>query len=305
MRGRLVPGLAALLWACATPAPAPQELAPARLSVEVARGSAPATPTPPRIALLLDATASMASPAARGVTKLEAARVRAAEILAAAPAEARLSVDALGPGDGDACRSPVSLATGPGGAASDTVRDLTAGGEASLADALAGVGRSLEASGGAAGARVVVLTDLEERCGGDLCASVKALVDGGASLDFVVLGDRPTPSCVASAEPGAGAGGAGSPGAISPAPTFRVLPAAGQPADGVAGGSPVSVAAGAARVEVALDPPLQVGPLPLAPGSLVRLRVLDFPRASPPQREWVIDVVEAGRAAGAETSSRP
>ena len=260
---------------------------------------------PERIALVVDATTSMATPAARGVTRLAAAKARALAILASAPPAARLSVDAIGPGDGEECRSSVLLAAAGGEAAADAVQALAPGGEASLADALVEVTRELQSSGGAEGARVVLLTDLEERCGGDLCAAVQTLIDSGASLDVVVLGDRPTPDCVESAKPGPGPGPAGSPGAVSAAPSFRVLPASGGPVSGVAGEAPVAVAAGAARVEIALEPPLQLGPLPLAPGSLVRVRVLDFATASPPQREWEIEVVEDGGASGSEPSGRP
>lgn len=309
MTARTLAALAALaLAACASPTPAPKASTPARVAVDVARGGTGAPLPPPRIALVVDATSSMRAPAASGVSRLAAAQTRAVEILETAPPEARLSVDAFGPGDGEACREPISLAAAGAGdrqGAVDAVRELSPGGEASLADALVAVGRGLQGSGVADGARVVALTDLDDRCGGDLCAAVKALVDSGASLDLVVLGERPTPSCVLTAEPTAGGGRPGSPGAVSPAPGFRVLPAGGAPVSGVAGGDPVTVAAGGARIEVALDPPLALGPLPLAPGSLLRVRVLDFPAASPPQREWVLDVVEDGESPGSPPSSRP
>jgi hypothetical protein len=42
---------------------------------------------------------------------------------------------------------------------------------------------------------------------------------------------------------------------------------------------------------IALTPPLEVGPITLAPGGVVRVRVLDFPAASPPVREWSLEVV--------------
>jgi hypothetical protein len=73
-----------------------------------------------------------------------------------------------------------------------------------------------------------------------------------------------------------------------------VLPEAGAAIEGRAGGPPVKAPPGLARIVVGLDPPLEVGPIRLGTGALVRVRVLDFPDADPPVRDWSIEVVTSG-----------
>jgi hypothetical protein len=297
--------LALALAACARPRPVagPE---PARVSVEVARGAlAPAAPTP-RIMILLDATTSMRARASGNVTRFDAARAQAGEVLTTLPSDYRVSVEAIGGNDHTECGAP-ELVIGPisgaeGASAASALQELSAEGEASLAEALRDLTLDLKAELAADGARVVVFTDLEDACGGDLCAAVSGLVNAGASLDLVVLGERPTPTCVTALN----AKGTVPP-AQTPAPIrFRVVPAVGSPVVGVSGSTPVSVPAGSARVEVALTPPLEVGPLTLSPGGLVRVRVLDFPDASPPVREWSLEVVgDGGDLAIAPASKQP
>jgi Mg-chelatase subunit ChlD len=291
---RLAFAVAALgLTACAAPKPArPPE--PALVAVEILRGVVPAPESAGRVAIVIDASVSMRAPAAAGVSRLAAAQARASEVLETLPPGARVSVDAAGGAKGAACAAPLRVAppSTDTGAAAEALRQLAPAGEGSLAEALQTVTRSLTAEGAADGARVLALGDLEDGCGVDLCAAVSALVASGASLDLVLLGERPTPSCVVAAEPGPSV----PPGLAEPASAvrFEVLPAAGAAVTGVSGASPVRAPAGPARIEVGLDPPLEIGPLTLAAGALVRVRVLDFPAASPPVREWSLEVLGAG-----------
>lgn len=284
---------ATLVSGCGGAAPVrPSE--PALVAVQILRGDAPAAPSATRLALVIAATASMGAPAVPGVTKLAAAQTRAIEILRTAPASTRISIAAVGLADGPGCGAPglVSV-SGPADdtdALSAAVGALAPGDEGSLAVALQTLAGRLSAEGAADGARVVAFGDLEDTCGGDLCAAVETLVAAGASLDLVVLGEHPTPACVATA----GMGGNG-PTAPAIAPTrFRVLPATGAAVVGISGGKPVSAPAGPARIEIGLDPLLEVGPITLAPGALVRVRVLDFPAARPPVREWSLEVLGTG-----------
>jgi hypothetical protein len=256
--------------------------------------------------ILLDATASMRARATGNVTRFEAARAQADELLDTLPSDYRVSVDAIGGNGHTECGAP-ELVIGPisgadGASAASALQDLSAEGEASLAEALRDLTLDLKAELAADGARVIVFTDLEETCGGDICSAVSGLVEAGASLDLVVLGERPTPACVTTANSSVAV-----PQVPMPPPIrFQVLPAVGSPVAGVAGSAPVTVHAGAARVEVALTPPLEIGPLTLSPGGLVRVRVLDFPDASPPVREWSLEVVgDGGDLAGAPAGKHP
>jgi hypothetical protein len=274
----------ALLAACGgtTPVRAPE---PALVAVEILRGITPAPATRGRVAILIDASASMLAPAAAGVSRFAAARRRASEVLETLPPDAQASVDAIGIAGSARCGAPARI----GSDVETDLRSLHPGGEGSLAEALRATAQELVTQNAGGGSRIVAFSDLEDACGGDLCAAVSDVVASGASLDLVVLGDRPTPSCVSSVAAPLGA----PPGfaKAAPATSFRVLPVSGGTVEGSSDGRPVSTPAGAARIVVALDPPLEVGPITLAPGALVRLRVLDFPAAVPPVREWSLEVV--------------
>ncbi len=282
---------AAALAACAAPPPPPAP-APALVGVEVLRGVPAPAPAPEqaRVALVIDASASMGGAAAEGVTRLAAAQIRAEELLDALPAGALLSIDAAGSECGTTAR--VASPTRDAGAARAAVRSLSARGEGSLAEALQSVARDLAAEGSLDGARIVAFGDLDDRCGGDLCAAVRSVAASGASLDLVVLGGRSTPDCVAEAS----AGPASPPAGLvqPPAPAFEVRPGAGPAVIGTAGATPVRVPAGAASVTIGLDPPIEIGPLTLEPGAVLRIRVVDFPGLSPPVRDWTVDVLGAG-----------
>lgn len=280
------------LLACATPPPQPVPKPPARLSVEVLRGGPEPPTASPALALVVDATSSMRAPAAAGVSRVLAARTRALELVAVTPQETSLSIEILGPGQGGGCREPLTIAgSGRSDEAKATLAALEADGEASLAAALDGVAGRLERAGTGGATRVVVVTDLDDRCGGDLCAAARSLAAAGASLDLVVLGDRPTPECLDAIEPSSGAPAVARPAAPT---TVRVHPSGAAPIEALADGVAFDAPSGATRVEVALDPPLELGPFPIAPGSLVRVRVLDFPGLRPPVRESSVEVSEAG-----------
>ena len=288
------------LAACAGPKPLPPA-APALVAVEILRGAVPVPESAGRVAIVIDASASMRRQAVAGASRLAAAKVRASEVLETLPSGARVSVDAVGGSNGGTCAAPVQVASPSTDteAAAEALRQLAPAGEGSLAEALQSVIRSLTKEGVADGARILALGDLEDGCGVDLCAAVSAVVASGASLDLVLLGERSTPECVESAHPGP----ALLPGlATLPPPTrFEVLPAAGGIVAGVSGASAVRAPAGAARIAIALEPPLEIGPITLAAGALVRVRVLDFPAASPPVREWSLEVL----AVGADIAASP
>ena len=290
------------LAACAGPKPLPPP-APALVAVEILRGAVPAPSSAGRVSIVIDASASMSRQAVAGASRLAAAKARASEVLETLPSGTRVSVDAVGGANGGACAAPVQVASPATdtAAAAEALRQLAAAGEGSLAEALQSVTRSLTKEGAAEGARVLALSDLEDSCGVDLCAAVSAVVASGASLDLVLLGERPTPECVESTGPGP----ALLPGLalLSPPTRFEVLPAAGGSVAGVSGASAVRAPAGAARIEIALEPPLEIGSITLAAGALVRVRVLDFPAASPPVREWSLEVL--GAAADLAASPTP
>ena len=290
------------LAACAGTKPLPPP-APALVAVEILRGAVPAPPSVERVAIVIDASTSMRKQAAAGASRLAAAKARASEVLETLPPGARVSVDAVGGPNGGSCAAPVQVASPSTDteAAAEALRQLSAAGEGSLAEALGSVTRSLATEGVVEGARILALSDLEDGCGVDLCAAVSAVVASGASLDLVLLGERSTPQCVESVLPGPAVltGLA----ALPPTTRFEVLPVAGGSVAGVSGASAVRAPAGAARIEIALDPPLEIGPITLAAGALVRVRVLDFPAASPPVREWSLEVL--GAAADLAASPTP
>lgn len=280
--------------ACAAPTPPPARAPePALVSVEVVRGLGMASAPEERVGVVIDASRSMEAPVAAGVTRFAAARERATALLRSLPPGTLVAVEGVGTERGSSC-APSSPVAPPGSspeASAAAVGALEPGGQGSLADGIRAVLARLTARGGAEGARVVAFGDLSDACDGDLCAAASAVAEAGASLDLVILGEAPTPACVTSVPPPTGA-----PSGLAPlAPVrFRVSPAQGAPVDGQAGGDAVSATPGAARLEVALDPPLEVGPVTLAPGAIVRLRVMDFPGERPPVREWSLDVVDEG-----------
>jgi hypothetical protein len=174
-----------------------------------------------------------------------------------------------------------------------SLEELLPAGEASLARAVEGLRVYLAAMETLARSRVVILSDLGDECGGNLCEELARMVAGGARVELVVLGDARLPSCIEDFE----IAGAWRAGAEAPAVHFRVESDAGSVdgvptaiAVGLVGGEPVAVAAGTAHVVVSFDPPMGFGPVALAPGTTTRLRILDFPILDPPVLEWTWEI---------------
>lgn len=282
-----------LLGAAGCLPPPPQQ---AWLEVEVARGLAPAEAgaAPARVEVVMDVTPG-ATPVARSRSpNLDAARAGAAQLLRSVPPDVPATLVALG-ANGPACEAP-PLVLGPEsgrpGVLALRAEELTPVAEASLASTLDSVAAALAAAQVAERTRVVVFSDFVAKCGGDPCAAGQKLLAAGATLDLVVLGGGPVPACLQSLAPPGGV-----PAAVArrtdPDPvSFRLVAAPAGPeretTDGVAGELPVRVDAGSAIVELALTPPLEV-PVELSVGTLLRLRVIDFPGASPPVRDWLVE----------------
>jgi hypothetical protein len=287
-------GALALVIAWAATAEEP----PARIAVELWSGfrAAPAEePAAPRVELLVDASASMREPAGPGTPRFVAARRAAERFASALPAETEVALHALVPDAAHSCAARLHTTHAAAGEPRErllaAIAAIAPGGEASLSAAVDALREALARGGEAAHARVVVVSDLEEACGGDLCQALGALVAAGASADLVVLGEAPTPACLerfdAIGSWRAVAGAEVAPGfrvqAAEPGAEARTL------ARGAANGPALEVAAGAVEIEVDLEPPLRAGPLSLAPGERARLRILDFPALEPPVREWRVE----------------
>jgi hypothetical protein len=136
------------------------------------------------------------------------------------------------------------------------------------------------------GSRIVVFTDLGNECGGDVCAAATRLIEGGARLDVVAIGDARVPACLR--EP------SGLAETLPPSEEadrtvhFRIEVEDPEPmvaGCSDAGGLPVAVPPGPGTVVVELDPPLRVG-AHFASGRRHVLQVLDFPSLDPPRRHW-------------------
>jgi len=134
--------------------------------------------------------------------------------------------------------------------------------------------------------RVVAFTDLDESCGGDLCAAAEALVASGGELELVIFGAAQAPACLAalSASPAAPADDAQPPKPLAfrlDAPGSTEAPAAGR-----ADGRPVEVPSGPAKLVLETSPPVELERLALEPDTRTRVWFLDFSAAQPPVREW-------------------
>lgn len=289
-RGALA--LAGLLAACVRPHSAPP---PARLSVEVLGGAARVLPAPGPAALvvLVDQGESMRQRLDGGPSRAAAARDGAARLLRAAPPGTELAVRVLA-GDG-LCDAGTVLPVGDPEILARTVSQLEPRSSSSLPAALDAVRLGLRDSEQAARTRVVAFTDLDARCGGDLCAAAAALVGAGSALDLVVLGGHPAPSCLAGIE--ASQGPPGFLAHAAPPPAFQVEaeggPEAQVLAEGQAGGSVLELPPGPARIALGLEPPLVLGPFDLASGTLTRVRVVDLPRLGPAGRAWHVETAPA------------
>ena len=284
---------AALLEVAGCAAPTPPSKA--WLEVDVARGLASERGAKAaRVEVVMDVTPSMAATTSGGSSSLEAARAGAAQLLRSIPFDVPATLVAFG-STGPACDAP-PLVLGPEAGRPPVLalqaEQLTPATEASLASTLDSVVAALAAEKASEHPRVVVFTSLAPQCGGDLCAAAEKLLASGATLDLVVLGERLVPACLRSFVVRGGP-----PPSVErrtdPEPvSYRLVAApAGpvrDPLEGTAGERPVPVDAGPGVVELALTPPLDV-PVVLSAGTLLRLRVIDFPAASPPVRDWLVE----------------
>jgi hypothetical protein len=295
------------LAGCLAPPPPPN----AWLEVDVARGLSAGSETaaPVRVEVVLDATPSMAVAARGRSSDLDAARAGAAQLLRALPPDVPATLVAFGV-SGPACEAP-PLVLGPesGRPAVLALRaeEMSPAAEASLASTLDSVAIALAEGKVAERTRVVVFTDLASQCGGDPCAAGEKLLATGATLDLVVLGEAQVPACLRSPVLPGGLPASVSRRTDADPVSFRLgaAPAgpARAPADGVAGERAMPVDPGPAMVELALTPPLDV-PVVLSPATLLRLRVIDFPGASPPLRNWLVETAAPPAEASPAASPR-
>jgi len=284
------PALALLALACAAPAAAPTQEEPALVALDLLRGfsTMPAPSAAPRVIALVDATEAMSRRDSTGAAFLDGARAGAKRFLGDLPSATPVSLRVLGGERGAGCGSPPREIAGPGHAGdtawSDALDRMSAAGDGSLADALSDLA---EAEGPPRGSplRIVAWSSLRSRCEASLCAAADALARRGARLDLVVLGDAPTPACLAKVELRRDAF---TPAASRTAVGFRVERLAPEPAVigcSDAGGLPIAVPRGPTRVVVALDPPL-VLERSFPPDTRWVLEVVDFPTLGAGERQW-------------------
>lgn len=288
-----------------------------RLAVSVHAGqpSVPTWPTrEPRVEIVVDATSSMATSKAGAASAFEAARGRVLGWLPSLPADAVVRLHRVDRTDG----SGALCAAGEGAVHSRSIETLDDArrlltqpprGEVDLGSALDAVAARLAGEGAMAGTRLVVASDLDARCLGDVCAAAERAVSAGASLDWIVLGEGAAPECLASVvAPRDAPTPLALQGRLAP-PQVVVVPreaflAGGAKAraasvSGAADGAPFEAPPGEVFVQVELTPRLVIGPVVLPPGGNARIDVLDFPVASPPQREWRIETTPgAARSTG-------
>jgi hypothetical protein len=293
----------ALLSAAFLSCAAPEPLVPAAVRVDLIRTASPLLDwdqsAPPPIHLLLDVTSSMQAASTEGVTYLQAARHAAERFLYSVSSDADVTLHLLGTAIGSACTPAVPVkappGTSPGEGLAPIARALPSRSEGSLANAIEAIARRIRSEEqGWAGVRLVAISDLDDSCArGDLCDAAAALVSAGAALDLVVIGEAPVPACLGQV------GGDGEPplfAATETAPiraTFRVI-GEGQgeevplPVVGVMGGAAVKVAPGRIRIGIDLDPPVEMGPVDLAPNASLRVRILEAPAGE--SQRWQVFV---------------
>jgi hypothetical protein len=264
------------------------------VSVEVLRGfSAEETRLTPQnapVVVLLDATTSMLEQSPHK-TPLHVGAQRAASRFANSVEALRpVWLFTMGSGASDACQPTFRGARATNAAARgpllEEIRQQRPRGESSLARALDSVRGELWRSDVLLGSRVVVFTDVGSECGGDVCAAAAKLLEGGARLDVVAIGERQAPACLR--EPSGLAESLPPTESADQLTHFRIeveRPERMVAGCSDAGGLPVAVPAGPGTVVVELDPPLRVG-AHFAAGRRHVLQVLDFPSLVPPRRHW-------------------
>jgi len=290
---------------CISPAPEP-----ARLRVEIFSGFAEPplllSPSDGRVDVLLDLTSSMETAITAGPSRAVAARSAAAQLLHSIPRGRTVALHALGVAEVDEACQPAfrieQVGTGESrGGLFTQLESMRPRGEGSFAQAIDGLRVYLGVREELARSRVVILSDFDDACGGDLCAPVEGLVAGGARVDIVVLGELPVPACLARFDPVIEWGSEAVEGEL--APSFRVDAATEDPAPdalplalGRAGAGDLRVPAGRAFVTLMLDEPVRIGPIELLAGETTQLRVLDFPAADPAVREWLWEILPSAAA---------
>jgi hypothetical protein len=261
----------------------------------------PVTPLPRRTDILVDLTESTAQPGGDGRSRSSEAQARASKLLLSLPQGTEITLRAQGHQTDTSCALPERLA----GPSIPTLRmgfvrqleELEPHSEGSLAAALAQIRLELQREEALRRTRVVVFTDLESRCGGDVCEEARALVEAGARLKVVALGEAPLPPCVAELQASRAPSHPRSTRFVPPPPGFFIhATRAGaeefEPAPvarGRSGEGPVEVPAGLLTMVVDLDPPETIGPFRVEPGSSARVRLLDYPQARPPTRIWRVE----------------
>jgi hypothetical protein len=266
----------------------------ARVSVEMLRGFSPDDVAPHEttapVVLLLDATRSMLAPTRQGATHFAAAQRAAARFASGLPGQGALWLYALGSAAAPDCqsvlrgsRAPTAAARGP---LVEEILALRPQGEGGLAAALDSVREELERADALMGARVVVFSDLQPACGGDVCAEAAKLIAGGARLDVVAIGEGQAPACLR--EPSGLAESLPPPATVARPVHYRLEVAKPEPmviGCSEVGGLPIAASGGRATVVVELDPPLRVEAT-LVPGHRHVLQVIDFPALDSQTRHW-------------------
>lgn len=319
--------LAAALFAagCANPPAQEVESGAGQVAVDVYGGLGGPAPAAgggsKRLEVVLDVSSSMLERSRDGSPHVDAARAGANDLVYSVRDGMEIAVRALG-------NVPANIAAEPGPnegpsrnhcvpsqrivdpvvterrePIAERISDVSVASESSLASALDSVRRDLILESASSRTRVVVFSDLDDSCGGDLCKAASALVDSGAWLEIVPIGRSNPPECLAALRPTSATPFVDSRFRVKP-PTFRVEGARGPSpkapvlATGETGGVPVTVPAGLVTVHVGLDPPEEVGPFMVRPGELARIRVLDAFDAALPTRVWRVErgVEPVGRA---------
>jgi hypothetical protein len=270
------------------------------------------TALPHRFDILVDLTDSMGRPAGDGGSRASEAYSRASDLLLSLPQGTEITLRAQGHQAEPSCALPERLA----GPAIPTlrmafVRQLEGLGprtEGSLPAALARIRLELERDGALRRTSVVLFTDLDSHCGGDICAEAGAMVEAGARLEVVALGEAPLPPCLGELQDSQAESQRESqrqsPRFAPPPPRFLIHASESRAeglepaplARGRAGEGPVEVPAGLITMVVELDPPETIGPFRVEPGSAAHVRLLDYPRARPPTRIWRVE--REGEAVG-------
>ncbi|MFO1183583.1 MAG: VWA domain-containing protein [Bauldia sp.] len=147
------------------------------------------------VALVLDASGSMTAKLPEGLTRIDAAKAAVADVVGKLPADVRVSLRAYGHQSATRlkdCRDtallvPFDAAAANRGAVLDASRKVQAQGYTPITFVLKlaaeDVGRE-----DAASHVVVLVSDGQETCGGDPCATAKALADADAKLAIHTIG---------------------------------------------------------------------------------------------------------------------